>query len=60
MEENEKPGMFLRRSGRGGFYFFSPKKTYIYFMSGNHVQELIEGKREFVCISKQKVRLEEE
>lgn len=55
VEEDEKPGMYLRKSSRGGFYFFSPKKTTIYFMSGKHVRELIEGSRDFVCISKDKV-----
>lgn len=60
MEENEKPGMYLRKSDRGGFYFFNLKKTYIYFMSGKHVKELIAGERDFVCIAKQKMLKENE
>ena len=44
--------MFLRRGAHGGFYFLSPKKTTIYYMSGKHVGELLEGKRDFVCMHK--------
>jgi len=52
---SEKPSMFLRRGNKGGLYFFSPKKTFIYFMSGKHIRELLEGKRDFACIRKQQV-----
>lgn len=50
--EGEKPSMFLRRGAHGGLYFLSPKKTTIYYMSGKHVGELLEGKRDFVCMHK--------
>jgi len=53
--DSEKPSMFLRRGNKGGLFFFSPKKTSIYFMSGKHIRELLEGERDFVCIHKQKV-----
>ena len=48
--DSEKPSMFLRRGKKGGLYFFSPKKTIIYYMSGKHISELLEGKREFAVI----------
>jgi len=51
----EKPSMFLRRGNKGGLFFFSPKKTSIYFMSGKHIRELLEGERDFACIHKQRV-----
>jgi len=53
--DSEKPAMFMRRGTKGGLYFFSPKKSSIYFMSGKHIRELLEGKREFACIHKQRV-----
>lgn len=52
----QKPSMFLRKSSKEGLYFFSPKQTTIYYMSGRHVQELLAGQREFVCIYKSKVK----
>ena len=52
-KENEiKPTMFLRRGAKGGLYFFSPKNTIIYYMAGNHVRELLDGKRDFAVIHK--------
>lgn len=48
----EKPSMFLRKGANGGLYFFSPKKTIIYYMSRKHVEELLSGKREFAVIHK--------
>ena len=39
--DSEKPSMFLRRGAKGGLYFFSPKHTTIYYMSGKHVKELL-------------------
>lgn len=57
--EDEKPSMFLRKTPKGGLYFFSPNKTFIFFLSAKHVQELLDGKRKFACIHKEKVRHEE-
>ena len=50
--DRDKPSMFLRKGAQGGLYFFSPKKTTIYYMSQKHVKELLDGQREFVCIHK--------
>ena len=52
--DSDKPAMFIRRGVKGGLYFFSPKKTSIYYMSGKHVKDLLEGKRDFACIHKQR------
>lgn len=51
---HDKPAMFLRVGKKGGLYFFSPKKTTIYYMSADHVKELMSGEREFACIHKSK------
>lgn len=51
-EKKEKPTMFLRRGRKGGLYFFSPQKTVIYYMAGNHVRDLLDGKRDFAVIHK--------
>jgi hypothetical protein len=48
--DSEKPSMFLRRGVKGGLYFFSPKNTIIYYMAGNHVRDLLDGKRDFAVI----------
>jgi len=53
--DSDKPSMFLRRGQKGGLFFFSPKKTSIYYMSGTHVRELLDGKRDFACIHKSRV-----
>ena len=53
--DSDKPAMFLRIGKRGGLYFLSPKKTFIYYMSGTHVRELLEGQRDFACIHKSRV-----
>ena len=50
--DSEKPSMFMRRGAKGGLYFFSPKNTTIYYMAGNHVRELLDGKRDFAVIHK--------
>lgn len=50
--DSEKPSMFLRKGANGGLYFFSPKKSTIYYMSGKHVEELLSGKRKFAVIHK--------
>lgn len=50
--DTDKPTMFLRKGSKGGLYFFSPKGKTIYFLSGKHVQELLEGKRDFAVIHK--------
>jgi len=55
--DTEKPSMFLRVGAKGGLYFLSPKKTMIYYMSGRHVKELMDGKRDFACIHQAKVKL---
>lgn len=54
--DREKPSMFLIKTPKGGLYFFSPKKTAIFFMNTKHVRELLEDKREFACIYKDKVK----
>ena len=48
----EKPTMFLRKGAKGGLYFFSPKNTIIYYLSGKHVRELLDSKRDFAVIHK--------
>jgi len=48
----EKPSMFLRKGAKGGLYFFSPKKTTIYYMNAQHIRDLLEGKRDFAVIHK--------
>ena len=50
--DTDKPSMFLRRGAKGGLYFFSPKNTVIYYLSGKHVKELLDGKRDFAVIHK--------
>lgn len=50
--DSEKPSMFLRKGAKGGLYFFSPKKSNIYYMSRKHVEELLSGKRDFAVIHK--------
>ena len=50
--DSAKPSMFLRRGAKGGLYFFSPKNTIIYYMAGNHVRDLLDGKRDFAVIHK--------
>ena len=50
--DSVKPSIFMRRGLLGGLYFFSPKGNTIYFMSGKHIRELLNGKRDFVAISK--------
>lgn len=49
---SDKPTMFLRKGTKGGLFFFSPQGTTIYYMSGNHVRDLLDGKREFAVIHK--------
>lgn len=56
INKEEKPEIFLRKTERGGLYFFSPKKTVIFFMSIKHVKELLNDERDFVCIKMNKVR----
>ena len=51
-QDSEKPSMFLRKGEKGGLYFFSPKGSVIYYMAGNHVRELLDGKRDFAVIHK--------
>ena len=48
----EKPTMFLRKGAKGGLYFFSPKGKTIFYLSGTHVRDLLEGKRDFAVIRK--------
>jgi hypothetical protein len=50
--DSEKPSMFLRRGAKGGLYFFTPNNTAIYYMAGNHVRDLLDGKRDFAVIHK--------
>lgn len=47
-----KPTMFLRKGTKGGLYFFSPKGKSIYYLSGSHVRDLLDGKRDFAVIHK--------
>ena len=55
-KDSEKPSMFLRKGSKGGLFFFSPKKTTIYYINAQHVKDLLEGKRDFVCIHKGAVK----
>ena len=41
--DSEKPSMFIRKGVKGGLYFFSPKNTVIYYVSGKHIRELLDG-----------------
>jgi hypothetical protein len=50
--DSVKPSMFLRKGVKGGLYFFSPNSTAIYYMAGNHVRDLLDGKRDFAVIHK--------
>ena len=40
---SEKPSMFIRKGAKGGLYFFSPKNSAIFYMSGKHIRELLDG-----------------
>ena len=53
-EENEKR-IYLRKGQRGGLYFFSPSGKYIYFMNGNKVRDLLDGRKDFVVVGKAEV-----
>ena len=50
-EENEKR-IYLRKGQKGGLYFFSPSGKHIYYMNGQKVRDLLDGKREFVVVGK--------
>ena len=58
--DTEKPTMFLRKGVKGGLYFFSPKGKTIYYMAGNHVKDLLEGRRDFAVIHKGQVKEQKE
>lgn len=55
-----KPAMFLRAGVKGGLYFFSPKKTTIFYLNRRHVEELLEGKRKSAVIHKHILWVDEE
>ncbi len=50
----EKPYMYMRSGKKGGLYFFSPKGGIIYFMNREHVVDLMNGVRDFVCINRKR------
>ena len=56
--DSERPSMFLRRGVKGGLYFFTPKGKAIFYMAGNHVRDLLDGKRDFAVIHKGSVKEE--
>ena len=54
MPEEEKR-IYLRKGKNGGLYFFSPSGKYIYFMNGNKVRDLLDGRKDFVVVGKAEV-----
>ncbi len=51
MSEEKTVKLFLRKGKNGGLYFFSKSGKLIFFMNASDVQDLIEGKRDWVVIT---------
>ena len=55
-EKKEIEGIYIRKSKKGGIYFFSPNGRYIYFGNSKHITAVIAGEKDFCVMEKNKAQ----